>query len=158
MNAGELAECYETYKNTIYRMAYACLRNTADAEDIVQETFLKRFRYEKTFASAESEKAWLLRVAVNGCKDLLKCAYRRYNVPLDEAVMQLCVTPEEHAVTEAVLNLPDIYRLPVHLFYFEGYDTGEIGKILGVSQTAVRTRLHRARAMLKSALGEELAL
>lgn len=157
MTAGELAECYAKYKNTVFRSAFAYLKNTADAEDIVQETFLKRFRYEKTFEGPENEKAWLLRVTINGCKDLLKSAHRRHNVPLDEA-LQLCTTPEEHAVMDAVMTLPEKYRIPVHLFYFEGYAIGEIGKILGVSETAVRTRLYRARHMLKTALGEELEL
>lgn len=157
MNAKELAECYETYKNTVYRSAFAYLKNSADAEDIVQETFLKRFRYKKSFVSAESEKAWLLRVAINGCKDLLKSAHRRLSAPLEEAG-QLCTTPEEHAVMEVVMALPEKYRIPVHLYYFEGYAVGEIGKILGVSETAVRTRLYRARNMLKESLGEELEL
>ena len=157
MNAAELAECYTKYKNTVYRSAFAYLKNTADAEDIVQETFLKRFHYEKSFTSAESEKAWLLRVAINGCKDLLKSAHRKHQTSLDEAV-QLCITPEEHAVMEAVMALPENYRIPVHLYYFEGYNAGEIGKILNVSETAVRTRLHRARNMLKIELEGEIEL
>ena len=155
MNAKELAECYQTYKNTVYRSAFAYLKNIADAEDIVQETFLKRFRCDKRFADAESEKAWLLRVAINGCKDLLKSSHRKLNAPLEEAA-QLCVTPEEHAVMDAVMELPEKYRIPVHLHYFEGYAAEEIGRILGLSETAVRTRLCRARAMLKASLGEEL--
>ena len=157
MDTKDFECCYERHKLAVFRAAFAYCRNRADAEDILQETFLKRFRYDKDFQDAEAEKAWLLRVAVNASKDLLKSARRRYDVPLEEA-LTMCETPDERTVTEAIMQLDPKYRMPVHLYYIEGYTVPEIGSILGVSETAVQTRLYRARKLLRNALGKELVL
>lgn len=153
-----MAEIYDKYKNTVYRTAFAYCRNTADAEDITQEVFIKHFQRDKNFPDEESEKAWLIRVTANRCKDLFKSfRYRNCTVPLDE-VNLIYETPEESDVYHAVMELPAKYRLVIHLYYYEEYSVKEIGGIIGKSETAVQTQLYRARNLLRKALGKELKL
>ena len=155
MEQAQMAEIYDRLKNTVYRTALAYCRNVQDAEDITHDVFLKRFAREQPFPDAESEKAWMLRVTVNACKNLLRCFRRRHSVPLDDA-KELCVTPEEHTLWEAVCALPAKYRLVIHLYYYEGYSVREIAQMLRKTETAVQTQLYRARKLLREALGEEI--
>lgn len=160
MNDTEMALIYDKFSCAVYRAAFAYCRNTADAEDIVQETFIRRFRTETEFPDDASEKAWLMKVAVNKCKDMLRSARYRYfynSVPLEEAEL-VYETPEESAVFHAVMELPPKYRLVIHLYYYEGYSVPETAKITGRSETAVQTQLYRARKLLRKALGEEMRL
>ena len=112
------------------RAAYAVLHSTSDAQDAVQEAFLKLLQKQPTFQDSEHEKAWLLRVTVNRCKNLLKSFRRRFTVPLEDAG-EVCVTDSEHQVWDAVNALPEKYRLVIHLYYYEGYSVAEIGTITG---------------------------
>lgn len=153
-----MAEIYDKYKNTVYRTAFAYCRNTADAEDITQEVFIKHFQRDKEFSDEQAEKAWLIRVTANRCKDLFKSfRYKNCTVPLDE-VNLIYETPEESVVYHAVMELPAKYRLVIHLYYYEEYSVNEIGGIIGKSETAVQTQLYRARNLLRKALGKELKL
>lgn len=157
MTQEEMAQTYDKYRNTVYRTAFAYCRNRADAEDIMQEVFLRRFQCSKIFPNENMEKAWLLRVTANKCKDLFKSACRRYNVPLEEAAY-VCETPQENDVYRAVMALPADYRLAVHLFYYEGYSIAEIARIMRKTEAAAASVLCRARKRLKRTLGEELEL
>ena len=157
MEQAQMITIYERMKNTIYRTALAFCRNVQDAEDITHDVFLIRFRHEAPFPDAEAEKAWMLRVTVNRCKNLLKSFRRRFTVPLEDAA-EVCVTEDEHTLWDAVNALPAHYRLVIHLYYYEGYSVREIGGITGRSETAVQTQLFRARKLLRKALGEEIAL
>ncbi|MBQ8010964.1 MAG: sigma-70 family RNA polymerase sigma factor [Oscillospiraceae bacterium] len=157
MTQDEMAAIYDKYKNTVYRTAFAYCRNRADAEDIMQEVFLRRFAAAKTFEDENSEKAWLLRVSANKCKDLFKSAWRRYNVPL-EAAASVAEIPQDNEVYHAVMALPADYRLAVHLFYYEGYSIAEIARIMRKTEAAAAAVLCRARKRLKRMLGEELEL
>ncbi len=153
-----MAEIYDKYKNTVYRTAFAYCRNTADAEDITQEVFIKHFQRNRDFSDEQAEKAWLIRVTANRCKDLFKSfRYRNCTVPLDE-VNLIYETSEESVVYHAVMELPAKYRLVIHLYYYEEYSVKEIGGIIGKSETAVQTQLYRARNLLRKALGKELKL
>jgi len=145
---------YETYKNTVYRTAFAYCHNKSDAEDITQEVFIKRFSSDYIFESSEHEKAWLIRVAVNKCKDLFKSFRFRFTVPLEECDA-IYTTPEESEVFHAVMELPKKYRIAVHLYYYEDYTVKQIAEITGNTETAVQTQLYRARKMLKDSLGKE---
>ena len=156
MDQAQMAAVYDRMKDTVYRVALAYCRNIQDAEDITQDVFLARFQHDAPFPDAEAEKAWLLRVTVNRCKNLLKSFRRRFTVPLEDAAL-VCRTQPEHDIWEAVNALPAKYRLVIHLYYYEGYTVREIGKITGRSETAVQTQLYRARRLLKSKLGEEIA-
>ena len=141
----------EQWSPLLLRLSYSYLGSTADAEDVVQEVFLALLERGKPFKDPEHEKAWLIKVTVNKCKNCLKAAWRsrRSPMPADTAVP----APEEPlGVLEAVMALPPLYRIPIHLHYCEGWSTGEIAAMLGVSPATARTRLHRGRAMLRDVL------
>lgn len=160
MSNAEMESLYNKYKNSVYRLAFSYCKNTADAEDITQETFFKRFTSDIIFSDEKSEKAWLMTVTANKCRDLLKSLtykFLYYSVSLEEANL-IYETPEESAVYHAVMELPPKYRIVVHLYYYEGYSVAEIGKILSRSETAIQTRLYRARKLLKKSLGEGMEL
>lgn len=160
MNDTQMALIYDKYSSAVYRAAFAYCKNSADAEDIVQETFIKRFRTDIDFPDDKAEKAWLMKVAANKCRDMFRSARYRYfynSVPLDEAEL-VYETPEESAVYHAVMELPPKYRIVIHLYYYEGYTVTETAKIIGKSETAVQTQLYRARKLLKKTLGEEMCL
>lgn len=160
MNDVQMALIYDKYSSAVYRAAFAYCRNSADAEDITQETFIKRFQTDVSFPDDKAEKAWLMKVAANKCRDMFRSARYRYfynSVPLDEAEL-VYETPEESAVYHAVMELPPKYRLVIHLYYYEGYSVAETAKIIGRSETAVQTQLYRARKLLKESLGKEICL
>ena len=133
----------------VYRMAYTRLGSRADAEDVTQETLLRMVRSAPAFDSDEHCKAWLLRVAANCANDLWRSAWRRRTEPMREDLEIAAPEPEGGGVLEAVLALPEKYRLPVHLFYYEGMTVAEIAKIIGKSESAVKSRLSRAREKLR---------
>ena len=144
----------EAYSDMLLRLGYSLLGSVPDAQDMCQEVLLKRLAHSGDFESAAHERAWLVRVAVNQCQNLRRSVWRRRTVGLDCLGEQAGFQPEEGGVLEAVLALPERYRAPVHLFYYEGLSTAEIAAVLGKSEGAVRTRLSRARAMLRGALEE----
>jgi len=149
LDHAELDQLFAAYADMVYRIAFLIVRNAADAEDVVQDTFLRLWRYEKPFASAEHRKAWLIRTARNRAKDRLRAAALRLSAPLQE---DAAVTPPETEAAElrdAVLRLPGPYKLPVYLFYYEGYGTAEIAKILHRKESTVRSQLKRAREQLR---------
>lgn len=145
------------YQKDVFRAAFVISKNRADAEDAVQETFFRYHQSEKEFDSEEHIRAWLLRTAMNLSKDLLKSFFRKNSVPYEEYEASAPFeSPEDSSLLNAVMALPVKYRTVIHLFYYEGYATKEIGGLLGLSSGNVRMRLVRAREMLKKALGEEL--
>ena len=154
MDAQRLEEAILSYENTLYRTALAILADVQEAEDAVQETFLRYMEKAPVFESAEHERAWLIRVAVNGCKSRLRSPWRRRSAPLTEA--HPAADEEEAGVLELVLTLPPKDRAAVHLFYYEGYATAEIAAMAGEAEGTVRSRLSRARQKLKKLLEGEL--
>lgn len=148
----------EQYADTVKRICVLHLKNDADTEDIFQTVFLKYALRSAPFESPEHEKAWLIRVTINACKDLLKSFFRSRVVSLEE-VQEHGVPPSGTSdMLEAVLRLPEKYRQVVYLHYYEGYTAPEIGRILGRNVNTVYTLMTRARQMLRQALGgEELA-
>lgn len=132
------------------------LKNHADTEDIFQTVFLKYALSSVLFESAEHEKAWILRVTVNACKDLLKSFFRSRTVSLDDIMEQPAVMPQDHReVLEAVLSLPVKYKDAVYLHYYEGYTAPEISRILGKNVNTVYTILNRSKQLLREKLGGE---
>lgn len=142
--------------DSIYRVALQCTRRTADAEDVLQEVLLERFRTRQVFGSTEHERRWLLKVTVNKCRNLHRSRLRKPELPLDGA-LELCAPPEPdyRPLYDAVNSLPPKHRLAVDLFYFESCSTAEIAQITGVREATVRTWLRRARLKLKELLKEE---
>jgi len=156
MERDEAARLAALHGQAVYRLAYARTGSREDAEDVTQETFLRLVRSAPEFRDEDHCRAWLLRVAANCAGDLFRAPWRRKDRPLEEADQAAApeMEPEEGGVLEAVLALPEGYRAPIHLFYYEGMSIAEIAGVLGLRQGAVRTRLTRARAMLRDKLKE----
>ena len=148
------ADAVRRYGPMVYRMAYAQTRSRQDADDIFQEVFLRYHRSAPAFASEAHQKAWLLRVTANCSKSLVLSPWRRRAAPLEDVYAY--TDPEESAVDAALARMPDKYLSVIHLFYYEGYDTEEIGRILGRRPSTVRSQLTRARQKLKELLKEEI--
>lgn len=142
------------YAPAVYRLAYARTGSRADAEDVMQEVFLRLIQAKPAFSSQTHAKAWLLRVTSNCVSNLFRLPWRRREEPLEEE-SAVSENPEEGSVTEAVLSLPVRYRVPVHLYYYEGYSVAEIARIVGKSEGTVKSRLFRARKLLWDKLKEE---
>ena len=143
-------ELFHTYADMVYRLAFLRLRSSADAEDILQEVFVRCLRNGKAFHDAEHQKAWLIRVTVNCTKTLATSAWRRHTVPERDDVL---TEMEDHTdVYAAVLALPRDYRTAIHLHYYEGYSVREIAKLTGSTEQAIKSRLFRARGMLHELL------
>lgn len=141
---------FEEYKDMVYRLALSYLGNAEDAQDISQEVFLRLLRWNGRIRSS-AERAWLTKVTVNCCKDLLSSRVPTREVEETDAVY----FPETFDLKEAVMALPGDYRVVVFLHYYEDYSTREIADLLKVSQSVVTTRLHRARQRLKNLLQED---
>ena len=153
--AAELTALYERHVDMVYRLCFTFLKNRADTEDAVQTTFLKLLRHPRTFESGEHEKAWLLVTASNTCKDALRRAERR-NEPLEGYADRLQAPQEPHnEVLDAVLALPEKYRVLVYLTYYEGYTSAELAEMLERPASTIRNQLREARERLKHVLGEE---
>lgn len=144
----------ERYADTVRRICFVHLKSIDDTEDIFQEVFLKYALRSADFEDAAHEKAWLIRVTINACRDLLKNAFRNKVVSLEELVDLPAAQQDEYSeVLEAVLRLNEKYRDVVYLHYYEGYSAAEIGAILRKNVNTVYTLLARAREQLKTTLG-----
>ena len=145
----------EKYRDNIYAVAFNYFKNAPDADDIVQDVLLKLYRTDKIFESEDHVRNWLLRVTVNQCKKISVSSWFRKNVPLETYAESLeYETPEESDLFFAVMNLPKKYRIIVHLFYYEDYSTKDIAEMLRLKEPTVRTRLMRARKILKERLSD----
>lgn len=143
------------YSAMIYRLAYTRLQSVYDAEDITQEVLLKYIRADKSFNDEEHRKMWLIRVTVNAVKSWTVSAWNRHTVPLEYAGEVSYTEKEVSDIKEAVKMLPEKYRMPIHLFYYEGFSVKEIAKALSVAEGTVKSLLSRGRDKLKAMLKEE---
>lgn len=145
----------KTYQNHLYAAAFSVCKNPQDAEDVVQDTLLQYWTQKKEFETAEHVRAWLLRVAINKAKNKTRTFFRRKALPLEDYMETLVFDSEESSgLFEAVMALPEKYRIVIHLFYYEDYTVNEIADILRITPGNVKTRLSRGRASLRSALKE----
>ena len=152
----EVNHAIEEYADMIRSVCFYHLKNRADCEDIFQEVFLKYMLYDGQFCDKGHERAWLLRVAINACKDYLKSFFRRNAVSLELINEMQAQIPEEHKeVLEAVLSLPPKYKDAIYLHYYEGYSASEIGNILNKKENTVYSLLSRGRKILKDYLLDE---
>lgn len=144
----------ERYADMVSRICMVHLKNETDTEDIFQTVFLKYVLRSAPFESEEHEKAWLIRVTLNACRDLLRDIFRIRSVPLEELWNHSSPEPdpETREVLEAVLALPTKYRDVVYLHYYEGYTAPEISRLLGKNVNTIYTLLTRAKQKLKDAL------
>ena len=146
------ASLVEKYIDMVYRVALSLTANICDAEDVTQSTFLSLLQNQKVFESEAHLKHWLIRVTINGCKKLFRSPWRK-NLSIDELPLTF-QTPEQSDLFYAVMALPQKYKMPIYLFYYEGYSTAEIAKILKIPKGTVCTNLDRGRQMLKTQLQE----
>lgn len=152
----EVNRAVEKYSDMVRRLCMIHLKNYADTEDIFQTVFLKYVLSSVTFENEEHEKAWLIRVTINACKDLLKSFFRSRTVSLDSLMERPAEMPSDHReVLEAVLSLPPKYRDVVYLHYYEDYSAPQIGRILGKNVNTVYTLLTRSKKLLREKLGGE---
>ena len=143
----------ETYADAILRLSYTYLKSTHDAQDICQTVFVKLLAEPRTFETPEHERSYVLRMAANACKDLLKSPWRKRTCGLEACAQIPAPEATDGSLLEAVEQPAPHYRAVIYLYYYEGYQAAEIGHILGVPIATVHTRLARGRAKLKDLLG-----
>lgn len=148
----QITQIYNRHVDAVYRLCYSYMKNAADAEDMVQETFLRLIRSGKSFENDRHERAWLIITASNLCKDQLKHWWRK-TVALEEQEESAQSASQNNDVLQAVMNLPANYKVVVYLYYYEEFTTQEIAKNLHCTESTVRSRLARARNKLKLYLG-----
>lgn len=163
MTKDYIQEKINLYEEMLYRIAYLQLKNSYDAQDVIQEVFYQYITYNKEFESEEHEKAWLIRVTLNGCKKLWRSAWFRktegmpkQDIPMESFLEQEIVEREQkRELLQEVWNLPAKYREVIHLFYFEQLSIKEISNVTGRKESTVTSQLTRGRDLLKKRLKEE---
>ena len=139
----------EKYKQNLYAAAFSVCRSPEDSEDAVQDAFIKYHTSVKEFETEEHLRAWLIRITVNRAKDIASSYRRRNSVPLEEYTASVPFeTREESELFTAVMSIREKYRTVIHLFYYEDYTVAEIADILHLTQSNVKVRLNRGRALL----------
>lgn len=145
----------KAHSNSMFRAAYAVLKNRSDAEDAVQEAFIRLIEKQPGFSDDEHARAWLLRVTINLSKNMLKASWRKNEPEIQEASY---AENEPDEVLFCVMKLEENYRTVIHLYYYEGYSIKEIASILKLPSATVRTRLKRGRAKLKKMLEGDVSI
>lgn len=149
-------QCYQKHKDMIYKLAWAYCKDRYQADDVFQEVFFRYLKFHPRFKSPEHEKAWFIRTTINVCKNLLKNKWNCDMVQLQEwdAEQAFHKGPGDafEKLKEAVLDLPEKYRVPIHLYYYEEYSVREIAKLLRKSESTVQTQLQRGREKIKQEL------
>lgn len=130
------------------------LGNKEDAEEAMQESFIKLMYKSPGFIDEQHEKAWLIRITTNVCKDMLRSIWRKRVVKMEE-IENYCVHPSDIDIMEDILKLPAKYKAVIYLYYFEDYTVKEISETLGIKNSAVKMRLKRGRDILKIELEGE---
>lgn len=143
------SEAFKRYSDMVYRLAFARVKNTYDADDILQEVFLRFIKCKEKVNNEEHTKALLIRITINCSKSMLSSSWFKKTEPLSE---NLSASDPSFDTLDAVLRLPKKYRTVIHLHYYMGYSVDEIAKILNSKPSTVKSQLHRARQKLKSDL------
>ena len=149
-----IEDVMETYGTMLFRLCLVSLGNANDAEDAVQETLIKYIQKKPEFVSAEHEKAWLIAVATNKCRDLLRFRVRHPVTDIEE-IKEYQAEPADSGILEALMTLPEKFRTVLTLFYVEEYSVKEIADIIGKTTSAVKMRLQKGRVLLGEAYRKE---
>lgn len=152
-----ISDLLDKYGDMVLRIAYTYLKNRADAEDIVQDVFLRIIDKKPSFNDENHEKSWLIRVTINMCKNKVNMFWNKNKCSIDD-VQEFAVNDKyntDTSVFQAVIALGEKYRVVVYMYYYEGYSTPEIANVIGKSETTIRSLLHRARNKLKDMLKED---
>ena len=155
IDRAEAERLVHDYSDLILRLSYTYLKSTEDAKDICQTVFLKLLEKPRPFESREHERAWIIRTAINACKDQLKSHWRRTTVDLEAARAVPAPEAEEGSLLAAVNLLPPKYRAVIYLYYYEGYSANEVAQLLGERPATVATQLSRGREKLRTHLEQE---
>lgn len=151
----EIIDIYNRHVNMIYKICLMYLKNISDAEDAVQNIFLKLISGNHEFEDSEHEKAWLIVTSQNHCKNILKNWWRKKRTDINAILEPSYVEEYPHDdIWEKVTSLPNKYKMVIYLYYYEGYSTDEISKILDIKSSTIRTQLCTARKKLKMILEE----
>lgn len=154
----ELNQAIDTYADMVKRICMVHLKNKADMEDIFQNVFLKYYEDDTIFVNEEHEKAWLIRVTINACKDLLKSFFHSRMVPIDDFLnvqMEIPRDKQNYEILSKVLSLPTKYKNVIYLYYYEEYSVEKIAEILRKKPASVYTLLQRGRKLLKDIIEKE---
>ena len=153
----DITQVYEKYVDMVYRICYMMVKNETETEDATQNVFIKLMNYDKEFKSDEHLKAWLIVTAKNECKNMLKHWWRQKTVSMDSVAETAYFDEPGDNVIEQVKKLPDKYKLPIYLHYYEGYSTEEISVMLNINHSTLRGQLATGRKKLKLMIkdGEE---
>ena len=150
-------EAFRRYGDRVFSAAFSICRNREDADDTVQDTFLKYHTQNLEYMDEAHLKAWLLRVAINRAKDITAAFWRRNRVSWEEYMDELeFVQPEDRRLFQAVMSLPEKYRTVIHLYYYEECSIREIASLLHTGEGTIKSRLSRGRTLLKTMLTEDL--
>jgi RNA polymerase sigma-70 factor, ECF subfamily len=160
MNVTEYNSCVDKYLKMVYRISFHYFGNREDAEDVSQDVFLKLYSHNTKFESEEELKAWLIRVTTNTCHSYFRNPFRKRKTEIDEKEIENIVGSSSSeqgiinrkVVMDAVMSLPERYRIVVYLYYYEEYSICQISNTLNIKETTIQTRLSRAREKLKSVL------
>ena len=154
MTHEQFEEVYHRHFDMVYRVCFSYMKNASEAEDMAADVFVKLLKKQITFENDTHEKAWLLRTAINGCKDSLKHWWRKRSDIDDYRHLPSSPLQDNHLL-DLVLNLPNKYKDVTYLYYYEGYPTAEIADILQKPHSTVRNHLSEARGLLKEVLEHE---
>ncbi|MBR3840030.1 MAG: RNA polymerase sigma factor [Erysipelotrichales bacterium] len=152
--ANGVEEIMDIYGNMLFRMCLIRLGNANDAEDAVQETMIKYVQKNPYFKDAEHQKAWLIRVASNKCKDIIRLKNKHLTVNIDE-INEFTKDRSGSDIISALMTLPDKYKTVLILHYVEGYDVRTIANAIGRTSSAVKMRLQKGRKLLAEAYRKE---
>lgn len=150
---GLILQKYDKYKNMLFQITMSYLGNKYDCEDVIQEAFIRLCYYAPDFEEDENEKRWLIRITINMCKNHVKSFWNRMKVPI-EGLEEYYSQENEKEIMTDIIRLPIKYKSIILLHYIEGYKISEISKILNLSESAVKMRLKRGRALLKIEMEE----
>lgn len=154
LSADCVRDAVENHGDSVLRLCVVMLKNQHDAEDVVQDTFLKYIQNAPVFNDFEHERAWLITVASNKCRDLLRFK-SRHKAESEDVLLNYSVDKESTGVLETLMSISEKYRIILVLHYVEGYTINEISKITGISVSAVKMRLSRGRKLLEEKYRKE---
>ena len=152
--ANDIETVMNSYGNMLFRLCLIMLGNASDAEDVIQETMIKYLQKAPEFADAEHEKAWLIKVSTNHCKDVLRFRNKHQMVDIEQ-IKEFVNEESDSGIIDALMTLPEKYKIVLLLYYVEGYSTKEIAEMIGKTVSAVKMRLQKGRVLLKEAYGRE---
>ena len=148
----EIAGLYEDHFDAVYRVCFTYMKNSADAHDMVHDTFVKLIKQGCVFESAAHERAWLIRTAMNLCRNNLRHWWRKRETLEEFEILQNKEIFEIDETLAVIMNLPDKYKTVIYMYYYEGYSSPEIAKTLEKPQSTVLNHLHEAREILRNKL------